>query len=186
MSLLLNSWKITRDRAGLGSALLVLLLLLLGELFTALLGKEAQMNETYTGKIVSMKDFGVFIELWPGTEALCHISELSDQYLDKVEDAVEMGDELEVKVISIDDAGRVKVSRKALLDPSSAPAEGEGGSGRPPRSGGGGRGGERRGGRSGGSGGRDRGGRSGGGGRDRGGDRGGSRGGRGGGRGGSR
>jgi len=152
-----------------------------------LLGKEAQMNETYTGKIVSMKDFGVFIELWPGTEALCHISELSDQYLDKVEDAVEMGDELEVKVISIDDAGRVKVSRKALLDPSSAPAEGAGApTGRRPDSRSGGR---DRGGRSGGGrdrGGRDRGGRSGGGGRDRGG-RGGSRdGNRGGGRGGNR
>ncbi len=131
-----------------------------------LLGKEAQMNETYTGKVVSMKDFGVFIELWPGTEALCHISELSDQYLDKVEDAVEMGDELEVKVISIDDAGRVKVSRKALLDPSSAPAEGASG-GRRPDSRSGGRGGDRRGGRSGG--GRDRG---------RGGSRGGGRGGR--------
>ncbi len=134
-----------------------------------MLGKEAQMNETYKGKVVSMKDFGVFIELWPGTEALCHISELSDKYLDKVEDAVEMGDELEVKVISIDDAGRVKVSRKALLDPSSTSHEGgESRGGRPDN---------RRGGRSGGS--RDRGGR-GGGGRDRGGrdrGRGGSRGG---------
>jgi len=71
-----------------------------------MLGKEAEMHATYTGKIVSMKDFGVFIELWPGTEALCHISELSDQYLEKVEDAVNMGDDIEVKVISIDDAGR--------------------------------------------------------------------------------
>jgi len=137
-----------------------------------MLGREAKLDEIYTGRIVSMKDFGCFIELWSGTEALCHISELSDEYLSKVEDAVNMGDEIEVKVISIDDAGRVKVSRRAVLTGATAAESASSSGGRS----GGGRRDDRRGGRGG-----DRGGRGG----DRGG-RGGDRGGRGGDRGGDR
>ena len=115
-----------------------------------LIGKEATLGEVYKGKVVSIKDFGCFIELWPGTEALCHVSELSDEYLDRVESAVSMGDELDVKVISIDDAGRVKVSRRAVLAGDdyvpTTPSRGGGG-----RSGGGRSGGGRSGGGRGGS-----------------------------------
>ncbi|MEN8148426.1 MAG: polyribonucleotide nucleotidyltransferase, partial [Planctomycetota bacterium] len=104
-----------------------------------LLGKEAKMDEVYKGRVISTKDFGCFLELWPGTEALCHISELSDGYLDRVEDAVSIGDELEVKVIAIDDSGRVKVSRKAVLTGSSGGGDGDGGAPREKSSRGGGR-----------------------------------------------
>jgi polyribonucleotide nucleotidyltransferase len=127
-----------------------------------LLGKEAQVGDVYKGKVISVKDFGCFLELWAGTEALCHISELSDGYLERVEDAAKIGDELEVKVIAIDDAGRVKVSRKAVLmgEAYQAPDDSarRGGRGDDRRGGRGGRNGDRggRGGRNGDRGGRGR------------------------------
>ncbi len=118
-----------------------------------LLSREAKVGEVYKGKVVSIKDFGCFLELWPGTEALCHISELSDGYLDRVDEAVKLGDELEVKVIAIDDSGKVKVSRRALLPGGDAPRPGNSGGSRRGGSGGsrGGRRNDRRGGSRGGS-----------------------------------
>ncbi len=148
---------------------------------------EATLDKIYDGKVTSIKDFGAFLEIIPGLEGLCHISELADGYVGAVEDVVKLGDITPVKVILIDDSGRVKLSRKQALielgqDASAPPApEGagarRGGGDRGPRGGGGYRGGGR-GGDRGGRGGRggDRGGRGGGG-------RGGDRGGRGGGRG---
>jgi len=65
--------------------------------------------------VTSIKDFGAFIEILPGRDGLCHISELDDKYVDKVENVVKVGDRLQVKVIAIDDQDRVKLSRKALL-----------------------------------------------------------------------
>ena len=59
--------------------------------------------------------FGAFVELLPGKEGLCHISQLARQRIEKVEDVVKVGDELEVKVVEIDDKGRINVSHKALL-----------------------------------------------------------------------
>jgi len=67
------------------------------------------------GKVVSVKDFGVFVEIAPGVEGLCHISELSDGYVKNVEDVCKMGDMIAVKLILIDDQGRLKLSRKAAL-----------------------------------------------------------------------
>jgi len=66
-------------------------------------------------KVVSVKDFGAFVEIIPGVEGLCHISELSDGYVKNVDDVCKMGDLIPVKLISIDDQGRLKLSRKAAL-----------------------------------------------------------------------
>jgi polyribonucleotide nucleotidyltransferase len=62
-----------------------------------------------------MKDFGAFIELAPGTDGMCHISELADGYVKSVADVVKMGDLVKVKVIQVDDQGRIKLSRKAVM-----------------------------------------------------------------------
>ena len=77
----------------------------------------AEIGKTYKGTVSGIKDFGAFVEIMPGTEGLVHISELSDGFVGKVTDVVKMGDSIEVKVISIDDMGKVKLSRKALLVP---------------------------------------------------------------------
>jgi polyribonucleotide nucleotidyltransferase len=66
-------------------------------------------------KVVSVKDFGAFVEITPGVEGLCHISELSDGYIKKVDEVCKTGDMIPVKLISIDDQGRLKLSRKAAL-----------------------------------------------------------------------
>jgi len=76
---------------------------------------EAQVGKIYTGTVVSIKDFGAFIEIMPGQDGMCHVSELSDKYVKNVSDVVKMGDTVRVKVISIDDTGRIKLSRKAVL-----------------------------------------------------------------------
>ena len=66
-------------------------------------------------KVVSVKDFGIFVEISPGAEGLCHISELSDGYVKSVEDVCKVGDLVAVKLIAIDDQGRIKLSRKAAM-----------------------------------------------------------------------
>ena len=66
-------------------------------------------------KVVSVKDFGVFVEIIPGIEGLCHISELSDGYVKSVDEVCKMGDLIPVKLLLIDDQGRFKLSRKAAL-----------------------------------------------------------------------
>jgi len=66
-------------------------------------------------KVVSVKDFGVFVEITPGVEGLCHISELSDSYVKNVDDVCKVGDEIPVKLLAIDEQGRFKLSRKAAL-----------------------------------------------------------------------
>jgi len=77
--------------------------------------EEVRVGQIYTGKIVSMKDFGAFVELAPGTDGMCHISELADGFVKSVADVVKMGDMVKVKVINVDDQGRIKLSRKAVL-----------------------------------------------------------------------
>ncbi|HUT01063.1 MAG TPA: polyribonucleotide nucleotidyltransferase [Phycisphaerae bacterium] len=76
---------------------------------------EAVIGRIYTGKVVSITDFGAFIEILPGQDGLCHVSELSNEYVKKVTDVVNLGDTVDVKVINIDDQGRVKLSRKVLM-----------------------------------------------------------------------
>src|SRR5690606_17925588 len=83
------------------------------------LGAEIKVGSIYEGKVVSTKDFGAFIEIAPGTDGMCHISELADGYVKSVDEVVKIGDTIKVKVINVDDNGRIKLSRKALI------AEGE-------------------------------------------------------------
>ncbi len=77
--------------------------------------KPVQIGDLYDGKVVATKDFGAFIEIAPGKEGMCHISELSDGYVDAVNDVCKVGDEMQVKVIAVDEQGRIKLSRKAVL-----------------------------------------------------------------------
>lgn len=77
--------------------------------------EEVRIGKVYEGRVTSIKDFGAFIEILPGRDGLCHISELDDKYVGKVEEVCKVGDVLQVKVISIDDQDRVKLSRKVLI-----------------------------------------------------------------------
>ena len=84
--------------------------------------EEIQPGRIYMGKVTSIKDFGAFIEIAPGKDGLCHISELSDGFVKNVTDVCKIGDTFEVKVIAVDDQNRVKLSRKAVLLASKADA----------------------------------------------------------------
>ena len=83
--------------------------------------EEVQVGKTYTGKVLSLKEYGAFVEIIPGHDGLVHISELSDGYIEKVEDVVKVGQEIMIKVIGIDDQKRVKLSRKAALKEKEQP-----------------------------------------------------------------
>jgi polyribonucleotide nucleotidyltransferase len=89
------------------------------------LSEDVKIGKIYNGKVTSIKDFGAFIEVIPGQDGLCHISELADRFLKTVTEEVKMGQSVRVKVIAIDDQGRIKLSRKqAMRDeaPKTAPA----------------------------------------------------------------
>lgn len=77
---------------------------------------EVEVGKIYRGKVVSIKEFGCFVEVFPGQDGLCHISELANFRVKQVEDIVKMGDEIAVKCIGIDDKGRVKLSRRAAME----------------------------------------------------------------------
>jgi polyribonucleotide nucleotidyltransferase len=85
--------------------------------------KEIEVGEVYHGRVVSIKDFGAFVEVLPGKDGLVHISELADFRVKSVEDVVKVGDLVWVKCIGIDDKGRVKLSRKAAMKDRNAEAE---------------------------------------------------------------
>ena len=76
---------------------------------------EAEVGETYTGKVTRIMYFGAFVEILPGKEGLLHISHIAHERVNKVEDVLNVGDEVTVKVTEIDEKGRVNLSRKALL-----------------------------------------------------------------------
>ncbi len=76
---------------------------------------EVKVGKIYNGTVVSIKDFGAFVEIAPDTDGLCHVSELSDGFVKNTDDVVKIGDEVRVKVLLIDDQGRIKLSRKAAL-----------------------------------------------------------------------
>lgn len=76
---------------------------------------EAEVGETYTGKVTRIMNFGAFVEVLPGKEGLLHISHIAHERVNKVEDVLNIGDEVTVKVTEIDEKGRVNLSRKALL-----------------------------------------------------------------------
>ncbi|MCH8008127.1 MAG: polyribonucleotide nucleotidyltransferase [Chloroflexi bacterium] len=154
------------------------------------LTKDVEVGAEYSGKVVRLMDFGAFVEIPGGKDGLIRISELANLHVGRVEDILDVGDEVKVKVLEIDSMGRINLSRKLLLSdeeneadtalvsaaPPAPPREREGGRGSFGGRGGGDRGGPRRGG-----GGGDRGGRGGYGGgrgpRDGGGGRGGNGGG---------
>ncbi len=86
--------------------------------------EEIKVGTVYTGKVVSVRDFGCFVELAPGTDGMVHISELSSEFVKNIGDVVSQGDVITVKVIAIDDQGRIRLSRKAVeLDAANEEAE---------------------------------------------------------------
>ena len=76
---------------------------------------EAEIGKIYRGKVVTIKEFGAFVEFIPGKDGLCHISELANFRVKQTEDIVKLGDEIWVKCLGIDEKGRVKLSRKAAM-----------------------------------------------------------------------
>lgn len=80
------------------------------------LTKEAKVGEIYEGKVVRIEKFGAFVNLFPGTDGLLHVSKIAHERVEKVEDVLKLNDVVKVKVTEIDEKGRVNVSRKALLE----------------------------------------------------------------------
>jgi len=78
--------------------------------------EEAEIGKVYTGKVQKVVDFGAFVEILPGTDGLVHISELDTKRVENVTDVVKEGDIIEVKVLNIDQRGKIRLSRKALLE----------------------------------------------------------------------
>jgi polyribonucleotide nucleotidyltransferase len=87
---------------------------------------SVQVGRIYHGTVTSVKDFGAFVEILPGKDGLCHISELANEYVSSVGDVCRVGDEMPVKVIAVDEQDRVKLSRKAALLELAAKGEGNG------------------------------------------------------------
>jgi polyribonucleotide nucleotidyltransferase len=79
------------------------------------LTREAEINRVYKGLVRKVLDFGAFVELFPGTEGLCHISEISDKRVEKVTDVLQEGDEVNVAVLNIDRDGKIRLSRKKAV-----------------------------------------------------------------------
>jgi polyribonucleotide nucleotidyltransferase len=91
-----------------------------------------ELNKTYLGKVVRVVEFGAFVEILPGTDGLLHVSEMAHHRVNNVRDEVKEGDQVLVKVVSIDPSGKIRLSRKALLDEAQgggAPGGGPGGDG---------------------------------------------------------
>ena len=84
---------------------------------------EVEVGRIYHGKVVGLKEFGAFVEILPDKDGLLHISEIADYRVKQVEDVLKMGDEVDVKVIGVDDKGRVKLSRKAAMAEKDAAAK---------------------------------------------------------------
>jgi polyribonucleotide nucleotidyltransferase len=76
---------------------------------------EVEVGQVYKGVVKTIKDFGAFVEILPGTDGLVHISELDVKRVAKVTDVVQEGDEIEVKVLDVDNRGRIRLSRKAIM-----------------------------------------------------------------------
>ncbi len=103
--------NLTISAAHRGNA--VMALKMVNELFA-----EAEVGKIYKGKVKGIATFGAFVEILPGKEGLVHISELAPNKVDRVEDVLSMGDEVEVKCIGVDPQGKIKLSRKQLLIPA--------------------------------------------------------------------
>ncbi len=88
--------------------------------------KVAKVGDIYLGKVVRLEKFGAFIELFPGTDGLLHVSKIAHERVEKPEDVLKLGQMLEVKVIEVDERGRVNVSRKDLLPKPEGDRRGDG------------------------------------------------------------
>jgi polyribonucleotide nucleotidyltransferase len=87
------------------------------------LTQEAELDRIYLGKVKRITDFGAFVEIFPGTDGLVHISHLAEGRVERVEDVVSEGDEVLAKCIDIDPSGRIRLSRKEALADAAASAE---------------------------------------------------------------
>ncbi len=76
---------------------------------------EAEVGKTYQGKVIKIAEFGAFVEILPNTQGLLHISEIANERVRQVTDVLKEGEMIDVKVLEVDRAGRIKLSRKALL-----------------------------------------------------------------------
>ncbi|MBI4200987.1 MAG: polyribonucleotide nucleotidyltransferase [Chloroflexi bacterium] len=81
--------------------------------------KEVEVGEIYTGKVTRIMNFGAFVEIIPGKEGMVHISQLADHHVERVEDEVQVGDEITVTVIEVDRLGRINLSRRAVYEEGS-------------------------------------------------------------------
>jgi polyribonucleotide nucleotidyltransferase len=95
-----------------------------------------ELNKTYLGKVVRVVEFGAFVEILPGTDGLLHVSEMAHHHVKDVRSEVKEGDQVLVKVISIDPSGKIRLSRKALLDEAQGAPVAAGGGGDAPSGGG--------------------------------------------------
>ena len=75
--------------------------------------EDVEVGKEYAGKVVSLRDFGAFVEILPGQDGLLHVSEISDEYVSDVADVLKIGDEIKVKVVEVDDSGKVRLSMRA-------------------------------------------------------------------------
>ncbi|MEO5762472.1 MAG: polyribonucleotide nucleotidyltransferase, partial [Vicinamibacteria bacterium] len=101
------------------------------------LTQSVELGKTYVGKVVRIVDFGAFVEIMPGTDGLLHVSEIAYERVNDVHDVLKEGDQVMVKVLTIDPMGKIRLSKRALMPPPEgwvAPVEGD----RPPRREGGG------------------------------------------------
>ncbi len=88
-----------------------------------------ELNKSYLGKVVRVVEFGAFVEILPGTDGLLHVSEMAHHRVNNVHDEVKEGDQVLVKVVSIDPSGKIRLSRKALLEEAQGGTPSEGGGG---------------------------------------------------------
>jgi polyribonucleotide nucleotidyltransferase len=85
-----------------------------------------ELNKTYMGKVQRITDFGAFVEIMPGLDGLLHVSEIAHYRVKEVRDELKEGEQVMVKVINIDPSGKIRLSRKALLQPEEGQARPEG------------------------------------------------------------
>jgi polyribonucleotide nucleotidyltransferase len=76
-----------------------------------------EVGKVYSGKVVKIMDFGAFVQILPGTDGLLHISQIAEHRVKKVEEVLSEGEEIMVKVIDIDKSGKIRLSRKEVLEP---------------------------------------------------------------------
>ena len=91
----------------------------------AALTEQPEIGKIYEGEVKSIRDFGIFVEFIPGKDGMVHISELDTGFVKNASDVVKVGERVKVKLTAIDDIGRVRLSRKAVMEEEAAPAADE-------------------------------------------------------------